>query len=428
MSERVPPEGREEFVRRSDREGNAESARLNGSVSGTRRTRLALVVSHPIQYYAPLYQRLARREDLEIRVFFTWHAGETGVLDRGFGEHFAWDIPLTSGYEFEVVANSASSPGTHHFLGLRNPSLLERVTGWGPDVVHVTGWAWWSHVRLLRDLHRRKVPVLFRGDSHLLDSSRSGLRWWLKRLLLARIYSWPSVMLYVGQANRRYYEAFRVGEERLRYCPHSVDVGRFSNPSDDLEREAADWRRALEVPESANVLLFAGKFERKKQPLELMRAVLEQSGEKMVLIMVGGGELGPEVHRLAASDPGLFRLLPFQNQSRMPVVYRLCDLFVLPSAFGETWGLAVNEAMASGRPVLVSDRVGCGEDVVDDTCGEILPWRDMNRMIAAARRIVGDRERLRTISSGAARRAWSFDISLTESATAQAALSLGTQW
>lgn len=80
--------------------------------------RLAFIVSHPIQYYVPLYERLARRDDLQIRVFYTWHAGEKPVLDCGFGEPVAWDIPLTRNYEFEPVPNVARDPGTHHFFGL----------------------------------------------------------------------------------------------------------------------------------------------------------------------------------------------------------------------------------------------------------------------------------------------------------------------
>jgi hypothetical protein len=61
--------------------------------------RIAIIVSHPIQYYAPLYQRLAQRDDLVIKVFFTWHVGATPVQDTGFGMPIAWDLPLTEGYD-----------------------------------------------------------------------------------------------------------------------------------------------------------------------------------------------------------------------------------------------------------------------------------------------------------------------------------------
>ena len=71
----------------------------------TTRKRLAIIVSHPIQYYIPLYQRLAQRDDLIIKVFYTWHVGHAAVEDRGFKTPVAWDIPLTEGYEFELIQN-----------------------------------------------------------------------------------------------------------------------------------------------------------------------------------------------------------------------------------------------------------------------------------------------------------------------------------
>ena len=376
--------------------------------------RLAIVVSHPIQYYVPLYRRLAQRNEVAIKVFFTWHAGEAPVHDRGFDAPVAWDIPLTSGYEFERVPNVACDPGTHRFLGLCNPSLVDRVNAWGPDAVHMTGWAWASHLRALHAFQGRGLPILFRGDSHLLDAPERGPRWWIKRALLRRVYTWPKIFLVVGAANRAYFEAFGVKEDRLYPCPHSIDVGRFAEPAAALEAEAAQWRNQLGIAENCRVLLYAGKFERKKRPLELMRAIAAIGDPGIVLVLVGAGELESDVNALAASDPTHFRVLPFQNQSRMPVVYRLGDLFVLPSAYGETWGLAVNEAMACGRPALVSNRVGCAVDVVDPSCGRVFPWNDSSAMIEAVQDLTSSRDMLRNMGAAARQRAWAFDVARTE--------------
>lgn len=378
--------------------------------------RLAIVVSHPIQYYAPLYQRLARRDDIEIKVFFTWHAGKGAVRDSGFRQPVEWDISITEGYEFERVPNTSSNPGTHSFFGLRNPDLVERVMAWRPDAVHVTGWAWLSHLLALRAFFRLQVPILFRGDSNLLDSSPSGVRWWFKRALLKRVFSWPTAFLYVGTANRMYYEAFGVESARLCPCPHSIDVARFAEPSDVLEKEAAEWRDSLGISASQIVVLFAGKFEPRKRPLELMRTVKTLGDTGIVLVLVGAGELEHEMTALAATAPGCFRVLPFQNQSRMPVVYRLGDVFVLPSAFGETWGLAVNEAMACGRPVVISDRVGCATDVIDNSCGRVFPWEDLAQMIRALKEITADRKKLATMGRAVGVLAWRHDVARTEAA------------
>jgi glycosyltransferase involved in cell wall biosynthesis len=376
--------------------------------------RIAFVASHPIQYVVPLYQRLARRDDIAVKVFYTWHAGATPVLDRGFDQPVAWDIPVTQGYEFECVANTSTDPGTHRFFGLRNPSLIDRIMAWRPDIVHISGWAWLSHLQALYALHRRGVPTLFRGDSHLLDSSLSGPRWWLKRAFLRRVFSWPAGCLVTGSANRAYYERFGVEPARLFPCPHSIDVGRFAEPVEALEKEAAQWRQQLDISSGQTVILYAGKFERKKRPVDLMRAVQRLRDPKVVLMLVGGGELQGEVDAIAAADPERFRVVPFQNQSRMPVVYRLGDLFVLPSAYGETWGLAVNEALACGRPVLVSDRVGCATDLVDATCGRIFRWDDVSGLESAMRELLTNHEKLAQMRYAAAKRAWLFDTAVTE--------------
>jgi glycosyltransferase involved in cell wall biosynthesis len=231
------------------------------------------------------------------------------------------------------------------------------------------------------------------------------------------VFSWPTGFLVAGAANRAYYEAFGVEPHRLFPCPHSIDVGRFCEPADAFELEAAKWRQQLGISRDRFVLLFAGKFERKKRPLELMRAVQALTGPpEPLLVMVGSGELEVAVKILAASDPKRFRVLPFQNQSRMPVVYRLGDLFVLASSFGETWGLAVNEALACGRPVLVSDRVGCATDVVNASCGWVLSRADPSALVRALTEISKNPNKLLEMGRAATKRAWSYDISRTEDA------------
>src|SRR5262249_41885375 len=155
---------------------------------------------------------------------------------------------------------TAADAGTHRFFGLRNPTLVDRVLAWSPDAVHVTGWAWASHLRAMHAFHRQDIPILFRGDSHRLDASDRGPRAAIKSGVLRRVYSWPSLLLVAGSANRAYYEAFGADPERLFPCPHSVDVDRFARPADRYEREARAWRRELQIADDAIVLVYAGKF------------------------------------------------------------------------------------------------------------------------------------------------------------------------
>jgi len=176
-----------------------------------------------------------------------------------------------------------------------------------------------------------------------------------------------------------------VAEERLFHVPHTIEVERFSGQNAELEAKALSWRRELGIPEDHRVFLYAAKFERRKRPLELLEAFRRANLPNTTLLFVGSGELEQEIaHRAApggqspivpGQEAGMGHLgaeasatrvliLPFQNQSAMPLVYRLGDILELPSGYAETWGLAVNEAQACGRPALVSDCVGCARDII----------------------------------------------------------------
>jgi len=369
--------------------------------------RLAIIVTHPIQYYAPLYRQLAARSYLAIKVFFTWHAGREPKHDAGFGQDVAWDIPLTQGYEFEMVPNVARRPGSDHFFGIRNPELISRVRAWKPDAVHVTGYAYASHLYAMRGFHRLCIPVLFRGDSHLLDQV-PGLRWATKKRFLRTVYQWTKVCLYVGRNNYDYYRRFGVGEEKLFYCPHSIEVARFAQPNSELEARARAWKAELKIPEDKPVLVYAGKFEAKKQPLQLMEA-MNSVQDDVLLLLVGNGILNNAILSFAEQNPDRFKVLPFQNQTMMPLVYRLGDAFVLPSAYGETWGLAINEAIACGRPVIASDRVGCAADLISNTQNGFVfeknNWPQFRKLLSRLLESAPSAEALR-------QRAWEFDTQI----------------
>ncbi len=322
--------------------------------------RLAVVVSHPTQYYSPWFRYLAADPALTLRVFYLWNFGVTAQLDRQFGRTFKWDIDLLSGYDHEFVPNVSRDPGTHHFNGLHNPQLPARLRAWQPDAVLLFGYAYRSHLRLLA---RPPAPVIFRGDSHLLGHRQPS---WLKRLALRWIYSRCAAVTYVGQANRDYFLTFGVPEKKLHFVPHSVDASRFVR-TPAVVAAAAKLRSTLGLGEK-KIILFAGKLLPAKQPGALLTAFQQLAPADAALVIVGDGPEREVLHQQAAARPDCaVHFLPFANQSEMPAHYALADLFVLPSrGLYETWGLAVNEAMHLGVPCLVSDRVGCQRDLVTD--------------------------------------------------------------
>jgi len=326
--------------------------------------RLAIVSTHPIQYYSPVFRALAEEDDLELRVFYTWsQAADATVFDSGFGAAVKWDVPLLDGYDHQFVANVAKRPGLNHFRGLKTPTLSREIEAWRADAVLVYTWNSLAHLSALRHFKGR-VPVFFRGDSTLLDR-RSWWRSRLRRIFLTWVYSHVDVAMAVGANNRDYFAWCGMPMRRIAIAPHSVDTERFAADAEQHDILAARWRRDLGIPAEAIVFLFAGKLQAKKNPLLLLDA-FGSLGDGTHLVFVGNGELETLLKVKSVAVPRV-HFMPFQNQSVMPAVYRLGDVFVLPSQGPEeTWGLAVNEAMASARPVIASTKVGAARDLLAD--------------------------------------------------------------
>ncbi|MBE9031026.1 glycosyltransferase family 4 protein [filamentous cyanobacterium LEGE 11480] len=323
--------------------------------------KLAVILSHPIQYYAPWFRYLTADPAIQLRVFYLWNFGVAESLDRGFGQKIQWDIPLLDGYDHEFVPNVSKQPGTHHIWGLQNPSLMQQVRAYQPDAVLMMNYNYASIYQFLWQW--QDCPILFRGDSHRLFTE-SGLKATLRQIWISQVYRRCDRVLYVGKSNRGYFETHGVGDEKLFFSPHAIENQRFMDNAAQANVEAVAWKQALGIPAQHRVVLFAGKFIEKKRPLDLLQAFVQANLPNTSLLFVGAGQLEADLRSQADGVQNVF-FAPFQNQSQMPRTYAVGDIFVLPSyGSGETWGLAVNEAMCLSKPVLVSNHVGCARDLV----------------------------------------------------------------
>ncbi len=341
--------------------------------------KLAIVHTHPIQYNSPFFAKLAADSFFDIKVFYTWPQAVKGFFDPKFKVKIKWDIPLLEGYEYELVRNISPYPSSIKFLGTINPSLVEKILRWKPDGVLVYGWRHWSHWQLMRRL-KGFIPIYFRGDSTLLDA-KNDFHTKFREKLLPQVYKFVDYALYVGSENKKYFLEYGLDEENLAFVPHAVENERFFDMTGEYGREAEQWRKRLNISREDLVFLYAGKFEPKKNLKLLVQAFRKTDRPDFRLILVGDGVEKPDLVKLAQPDKRII-FLPFQNQSKMPVVYRLGDVYVQASAYNETWGLSVNEAMASSRAVLVSNKVGCAVDLVfENKNGFIFKAKDEKDLI-----------------------------------------------
>lgn len=360
-------------------------------------TRLAIITSHPIQYNAPVFAMLAGNKKIAIKVFYTWGQTQEGIkFDPGFGKNIEWDLPLLQGYEYTFVRNISVNPSSGYFKGIINPTLINEIEGWHADAILVFGWSFQSHLRCLRHFHK-KIPVLFRGDSTLLDETGI-IKTRLRRLFLKWVYRHVDHAFYTGTHNKDYFLKHGLREKQLHFTPHAIDNARFAEPGDLYAEQALAKRSNMGIRESDLVVLFAGKLEPKKNPFLLLGVSSAIRDDQLKILYVGNGILEMAIKQAAAGDSRVL-FMDFQNQLQMPVVYRMADLFILPSRGpGETWGLAVNEAMACGLPVIVSDKVGCAPDLVSQNSnGIIFHHDDPGPVIALLERVLQNKNELQAM-------------------------------
>jgi glycosyltransferase involved in cell wall biosynthesis len=358
------------------------------------RTRVLAVASHPIQYHAPWFRELAQAPSLDFSVLFIQklNAQQQG---RGFGIDFSWDLPLLDGYRSTVATNVRGPLGLGGFFAARLARPTALLQELRPQVVLLTGWQNFALMQMLRAANRLRIPVVMRGESNALRQ-----RPWPVRMGHRALLSRCRAFLPIGRASRAFYRSYGIPEERLFDAPYFVDNNRFERAAAELEPHRDHLRARWGIRPDAACFCFAGKLEPKKRLLDLLEALrialTDPVGRPLHLLVVGDGELIAQARALVTQHRLPVTFAGFLNQGSMAEAYVASDCLVLPSDFGETWGLVVNEAMACGRPAIVSDRAGCAADLVSSPAtGATFPFGDTAALAAALRELSSDPQRLR---------------------------------
>jgi glycosyltransferase involved in cell wall biosynthesis len=329
-----------------------------------RQLKLVHVVTHPIQYFAPLYRELARRPELKFSVYFTKPDTSRGYLDSEFNQRIKWDVDLLGGYEHFFPTEKAGS-GDHSKYNLTPTwSILRRIAQVQFDVLWVHGYVSANSWLAAAIARLKGKAFLLRDDQHNTNTQsfvKRNLKMAILPLLLSSAYP-----IYVGEANRRFFEYYRVPRDRLFPALHCVDNAFFERRYADLKPNRKVLRNSFGINDEAPVIIFAGKMVDKKKPGLLLEAFKQvRQCAKCHLLMVGDGGLLPSLKAQADTNkiPDV-HWTGFLNQTDIPKAYAASDVLVLPSAYEETWGLVVNEAMNFRLPVVVSNKVGCAADLV----------------------------------------------------------------
>jgi glycosyltransferase involved in cell wall biosynthesis len=371
---------------------------------------LLIIETHPVPYHAPVYRHLAKELSVPLKVIYGSDFSVKGYHDPEFNVRFAWKSDLLSDYPHEFLSTVAKGGGVN-YDSVSDRGLWELAEKNNAKAVLVLGYFHPLDRSAIRYAIEKKLKIIFRGETSDQARARSTFKNLLRDTILRRFYRRCSSLLYLGEASRSHYLRLGCDEEDLIFSPYCVDDAAYQKDEESREQQRNSIRCELDIPSDSFVVLFSGKLSKRKgvdlvpEAVRLLPMELRQS---VCWLILGDGELRGELETLCAQDPQVrVRFAGFRNQLELSPYYHAADMLVLPSRREETWGLVVNEAMAHGLPVVVTDNVGCRADlVVPGLTGAVCSAGDAGTLaqgIATCHSIgasVDDRVRIRTHVEG----------------------------
>lgn len=373
--------------------------------------KMAFLLSHPIQYHSPLFDEMSLHPEIDLSVFYCSNYGADGSEERvhpELGKIDTWDIPLLEGYNYVFLKNYSWKPSIFKgFFGLVNAGIIQHLVKGAFDVVIVNGWNYFSYVFTIVLSKFFGVKVYVRGDNSIQgEEPHSMFKKFFKKLLLQHIlFRFIDRFLYVGESNKLFFKYYGVKDNKLVFAPHAVDNKRFTEEYDDLKDSRKDIRKQLGINEDDFVILFVGKLIEKKRPMDLLRAFVKIKLEKKHLVFVGFGPLQEELlSYISKYDIKGVQITGFKNQKELCKYYISGDVFVLPSSYGETWGLVVNEAMNFHLPVILSDLTGCSKNLLNDEVnGFVFKTGDVNALYRKLNYLLNNTDKSKEMGDASAR-------------------------
>jgi glycosyltransferase involved in cell wall biosynthesis len=357
---------------------------------GTRSVRILAAAASPIHYQTPLYQALAADPRVDLTVLFA-SSGGVRPFDAGYGGRpVVWDIEMLGGYASRFLRMADRNEPARGFLGMRDLDILKPILDERWDALWVHGYSYLTLWLAIAAAKLRGIPVLIREEQTLLHERPWPKRWLraaVLRVLLRKVHG-----LYIGTNNRQFFAHYGVPDHRLHFVPYCVDNAALQQQAALLASRRRDLLARFGIEsDTGPVVLFVGRLIPKKQPLLALEAFRRVRRDvPCTLLVVGEGVLGDSMRsRVAAEAIPNVHFAGFLNRSEIAEAFAAADLFLLPSRLHETWGMVVNEAMNFALPVIVSDKVGCATDLVQDGHnGFVVAADQIDALTSAVRKLV----------------------------------------
>jgi glycosyltransferase involved in cell wall biosynthesis len=352
--------------------------------------RVALVASHVIQYQDPFFRLLASAPDLDLTVLFCSSFGAQPYLDTDMQTTLRWDLEMLQGYHHRFLRNFGSGEG---YARLINPGIVPALLfGRYDAVIFFLGWGTISSLLGIAACRAAGTPILLFGDSSHPPAEDSTARR-LRAGAMRTLFGMADGFLVSGILNAEYYRHYGADPSRFFDVPWAIDNDRFVNASRFGQGEREAMRARMGISPDQALFVFSAKFIPRKDPLTLLRALDRmRHRDRAAVLFLGHGELRADMEHFVREHGLRAHFAGFVNQTDLPKYYAAGDAFVLSSTY-EPRGTVVNEAMACGLPLIVTDVYGAIGDIASERENTLIfKPGDVEALAAHLDRLVEDPE------------------------------------
>lgn len=343
--------------------------------------KILMVFIEPTPYILGLIKELSLLCQNNIKVLF---------LKNNYSQR--WDIELET--SFKVLPKSLWANLLYLFKLLKSGDY---------KLIHVAGWS--NGLTLALFLLARWLNIPLTVDSDTIINSNTPL--WkraLKRITYPIIFKLPAAFFSAGQRQKKYFEHYKVDKHKIVIAQMTVDVAKMQCYAETVSHDKCKaLRLSLNFNEGDIVFIYVGRLEPYKGIREVLHAFKKLPFENTKLCIIGDGSLRREFEAAAKHNKNVY-YAGVKHAFELYDYYMASDVLILYSPLDQ-WGLVVNEAMAFGKPVIVSDQVGCADDlVIPDKTGVIVPWGRIDLLTKAMQKMIEQSENRIAMSMNAIQR------------------------
>jgi len=334
-----------------------------------KRQKLVIVITHPIQYHAPLYRRIAEADLFDLHVIFHNDRGARAYYDQSARATVSYDNGILEGYHYQFLTRG-DPVGLGQKLQQRFlPSLIREIIRHQPTAVYFHGYNHPAHIQAMLRLGKHGIKVLLRGENEDV-LPRSWWRNWSRETLLHQLLPKLSGILYIGEKNREFFSRRGFSKDKMFFVPYSADNEYFGINLMDTERLAIRRQIAADYSFDPNQVIFVHtcKHRAEKQPLDVVDGFIKANQHRTTplpatLLLVGDGPLRSEMEaRIVKAELRNAVFTGYVNQSKLKQCLLAADYCI--NAAPEPWGCVFNEALPAGLGIISSDRVVGWHDMV----------------------------------------------------------------